>query len=115
MSIMIQSGGFLRNIWGNLGKKVIRDLAILLARHNLPWLFSNLASNTINKFDRKIIGKGAARAAKRLTSLISNEDMNDIIIIIKSLGDLGVLIDGVTKTVKQEMKKRKKVDSLELC
>ena len=41
--------------------------------------------------------------------------MNDIIIIIKSLGDSGVLIDGVTKTAKQEMKKRKKVDSLELC
>ena len=31
--------------------------------------------------------------------------MNDIIKIIKSLEDLGVLIDGVTETVKHEIKK----------
>ena len=32
--------------------------------------------------------------------------MNDIIKIIKSLEDSGVLIDGVTKTVKHEIKKQ---------
>ena len=32
--------------------------------------------------------------------------MNDIIKIIKSLEDSGVLIDGVTETVKHEIKKR---------
>ena len=37
---------------------------------------------------------------------ISNEDMNDIIKIIKSLEDSGVLIDGVTETVKLETKKQ---------
>ena len=37
---------------------------------------------------------------------ISNEDMNDVIKIIKSLEDLGVLIDGVTETVKHEIKKQ---------
>ena len=41
--------------------------------------------------------------------------MNGIIKIIKSLADSGVLIDGVTKTVKDEIKKNKKVDFLELC
>ena len=40
--------------------------------------------------------------------------MNDIIKIIKSLEDLGVLIDGVTETVKDE-KKIKKMNLLELC
>ena len=45
---------------------------------------------------------------------ISNEDMNDIIKIIKSLEDLGVLIDGVTETAKHEIK-NKKADFLELC
>ena len=40
--------------------------------------------------------------------------MNDIIRIIKSLQDSGVLIDGVTETVKDEIKK-KKVDFIELC
>ena len=38
---MIQSGGFLRNMLGNLGKKVMADLAVLLARDNLPALVSN--------------------------------------------------------------------------
>ena len=40
------------------------------------------------------------RAGKGFTLLISNKDMNDIIKIVKSLKDLGVLIDGVTETVK---------------
>ena len=31
--------------------------------------------------------------------------MNDVVKIIKSLEDLGVLIDGVTKTVKHEIEK----------
>ena len=39
--------------------------------------------------------------------------MNDIIKIIKSLKDLGVLIDGVTEIVKHE-KKKKKTGFLEL-
>ena len=34
---------------------------------------------------------------KIFTSFISNEDMNYIMKIIKSLEDLGVLIDGVTE------------------
>ena len=42
------------------------------------------------------------RAGKEFTLFISNKDMNDIIKIIKSLEDSGVLIDGVTETVKQE-------------
>ena len=54
---------------------------------------------------KKISGKVAVRAGKGLILFISNEDMNDIIKIIKSLGDSGVLIDGVTETVKHEIKK----------
>ena len=67
----------------------------------------------MNKFEREISGKGAVRAGKAFTSFISNEDMNDIIKIIKSLHS-GVLIDRVTETVKNEIKNRK-VDFLELC
>ena len=47
---IIQSGGFLRNILGNLGRKVITDLAVPLARDDLPGLVRNLASNAINRF-----------------------------------------------------------------
>ena len=42
---------------------------------------------------------------KRIHFFISNEDMNDINKIIKSLEVLGALIVGVTETVKHEIKK----------
>ena len=74
---------------------------------------SNLTSNAIKTFDRKISGRGALRAEKGFTLFISNEDMNDIIKVIESLEDSGVLIDGVTETVKHEIK-NKKADLLEL-
>ena len=44
------------------------------------------------------------RARNRFILFILNEDMNHIIKSIKSLEDLGVLINGVTKTVKHEIK-----------
>ena len=62
----------------------------------------NAASNAINKVETRISGKRVARAGKEFTSLISNEDMDDIIRIIKLLEGSGVLIDGVTETVKYE-------------
>ena len=46
------------------------------------------------------------RAGKVFSLFILNEDMNYIIKIIKSLEDLGVLIDGVTETVKHEIRKK---------
>ena len=67
----------------NLGKKVITDLAIPFARDNLLELVYNLASNARNKSERKISGKGAVRAAKGFNLYVSNEDMNDIIKIIR--------------------------------
>ena len=73
-----------------------------------------MASNAINKFGRKISGRGAVISGKGFTSFISNEDMNDITKIIKSLEDSGILIDGVTETAKHEIK-NKKADFLELC
>ena len=46
------------------------------------------------------------RARKGFTLFILNKDMNDIIKIIKSLEDLSVLIVGVNKTVKLELKEQ---------
>ena len=46
------------------------------------------------------------RAGKGFTLFISNEDINDIIKIIKSLADSNVLIDGITETAKIEIKKQ---------
>ena len=93
-------------------KKTLTNIAIPLARDNLPGLVSYLTSNVINKFERKISGKGAVRAGKGFTLFILIEDMNYIIKVVKSLEDLVVLIDWATETVKQEVKN--KVDFLVL-
>ena len=69
-----------------------------------------MALNAINKFETKISGKGAMSAGKGFTLFISNEDMNDIIKIVKLLADWNILIDGITETVKHEIKKNKKPD-----
>ena len=107
ISKIIQSGGSFGSWLDNLGKKALTNIAIPLARDNLPGLVSNLIhSSAINKFGRKISGKGAVRAGKGFTLFISNEDMNDIIKDIKPLKDSCVLIDGVTETVKDEIKKQ---------
>ena len=58
-------------------KKAPPSVAIPLARDNLPGLVSNLTLSAINKFDRKISGKG-------FTLFILNEDVDDIINVMKS-------------------------------
>ena len=98
---------------GNVGKKALTNIAISLIRDNLPGLMSNLTSNVINKFETKISRKGAVGVGKWFTLIIWNEDMTDIIKIIKPLENSGVLFDGVTKTVKNEIK-NKGGDFLEL-
>ena len=93
-----------------LGKKVVTDLTIPFAKSNFPGLVSNIASNAasnaINKFEKRISGKGAVRVGKGFTLLISNEDIDDIFKTIKSLEDSNVLINGVTEAVKHEIKKQ---------
>ena len=97
---------------GNLDKKVMTDLTIFLPRGNLPRLVRKLASNAINKFKRKVSGRGVMRVGKGFNLFFSNEDGNDIIKIIKSLEDLDVLIDGITERVKYEIKKtRRRISS----
>ena len=109
-----QLGGSFRSWLSNLGNEALTNVAIPFVRDNLPGLVSNLTSSAINKFDRKISGKGAVRAGKRFTLFISNEDMNDTNKITNSSEDSGVLIDRVTETVKHKIK-NKKADFVELC
>ena len=54
ISRTIQSGGSFGSWLGNLGRRALTNIAIPLARDNLFGLVSNLTSNSINKFDRKI-------------------------------------------------------------
>ena len=53
ISKIIQSGVFFDSWLGNLGKRALTNIAILLARDNLPILVSNLTSNAINNFEKK--------------------------------------------------------------
>ena len=77
---------------GNLGKKALKNIAtadlvtfteeilngklhfLCSTRDSLPELVSNLTSNAIHKFERKISGKGALRG-RGITLFILNEDM----------------------------------------
>ena len=52
MSKIIQSGGSFCYCLGNLGKEALPNIAIPLARDNLPGLVSNLTLSAINKFER---------------------------------------------------------------
>ena len=55
ISKIIQWGGSFGSWLGNLcKKKALTDIAIPLARGNLLGLVSNLASNAINKFKKKL-------------------------------------------------------------
>ena len=64
---IIQSGGSFSSWLANLGKTALTIVAIPLARDNLPALVINLISIAMNKFERKISGKGTVRAGKRFT------------------------------------------------
>ena len=41
------------------------------------------------------------------TLIISNEEMNDILNIVKSLEESGLLIEGISETIKNEAKEQK--------
>ena len=89
---------------GNLGKKALLELAVPLAKNGLPKLATKATLSILDKLERKISGE--KKAGKGFTLFISKEYINDIIKIVKSLEDSGVLIDGVTETVKHEIKKQ---------
>ena len=69
-------------------------------------LVNKATLSILNKFERETSGKRVVRAEKGFNLFILNEDMDDIIRIINSLEDSRVLIDGITETVKNEIKKQ---------
>ena len=107
ISKIIQSSGSFDPWLASSGKKVLKGVAIILDRDDLPGLGSNLSLIAINKFERKISEKGAVRVEKGFTLFILNEGVNDIIKIIKSLEGSNALTDGINETVKHEIKNKK--------
>ena len=90
-----QSGGFLGRLLGPLLKP------------GLP-LIGNVLK-TLAKSILILLGLTAAAAATdaATTLMISNEEMEDFMIIVKSLEDSSLLIKGVCETIKNEAKKQK--------
>ena len=83
---------------------------------DLPELASKWASSVIYKFERKKRGSGegtmATKVRKIFTLCFLNEDVYSNIRIIKSLESSSMLLDGVFKIIKHEIKKTKKLDFL---
>ena len=59
----------------------------------------------MQEYIKKILGSGHNNI--NITLIISNDKINDIIKIIKSLEDSGLLLKGVTETVQNEVKEQK--------
>ena len=100
----IQLGGLLGKTLGKLGKKVLLDLVVPLAKDTLRKLATKATSSVL----KKIAGQGSVRAGRRFTLFTSNEDIYDIIKIVESLEKSGLLIDGASETVKHDIKKQKR-------
>ena len=105
VSKMIQSGGFLGKLLGPLlktGLPLIKNVITPLAKSVLiPLGLTAAASAADAGIHKKILGSG------NTTLIISNKDMEDLIKIVKSLEDSGLLLNGVTESVKNEIKEQK--------
>ena len=106
LSKMIQSGGFLGRLLGSLLKMrlpLIKNLIKPLAESVLILLgLTAAASATDVVIHKKTLG------SRNMTTLImSNDEIGDIINIVKSLAGSGLLLKGVTETVQNEAKEQK--------
>ena len=101
LSKMIQSGGFLGRLLGPLlktGLPLIKNVIKPLAKSVLISLRLTVAASAADAgIHKKILRWGNA------TLIISNNEMEDIK-IIESLEDSGLLLDGATKTIQNEVK-----------
>ena len=98
LSKMIQSGGFLGRLLGPLlktGLPLIKNVIKPLAKIVLiPLGLTAAASAADAGIRKKILGSG-----NTTTLIISNNEIHDIIKIVKSLENSGLLLKGVAETV----------------
>ena len=98
LSKMIKSGGFLGRLLGQLlktGLPLIKNVIKPLAKSVLiPLGLTAAASAADAGIRKKILGSGSTT-----TLIISNDEIHDIIKIVKSLENSSLLLKGVTETV----------------
>ena len=103
---IMQSGGFLGNLLSKLAGPLMK-VALPLAKNVLAPLGLTGAMSAIDgSIQKKIHGSGATKGAG-VKLIIEQEDMNDIMKIIKPLENSGVLLKGVSKTIKNETKEQR--------
>ena len=107
LSKMIQSGGFLGSLLGPLlktglplTKRVIKSLAKSVL---IPLGLTAAASAADAGIHKKILGSGH----NNTTLIISNDEMDDILKIFKSLQNSGVLLKGASETIQHEAKEQR--------
>ena len=101
LSKMIQSGGFLGNSLGKLAGPLMK-VAMPLAKNVLAPLGISAAMSALDgSIKQKMYGSGTT------TLIISNNEMDNILKIVKSLEDSNVLLKGVSETIQHEAKEQR--------
>ena len=101
LSKMIQSGGFLGNLLGKLVGPLMK-VAMPLAKNVLAPLGLSAAMSAIDgSIKKKMLGSGTT------TVIISSDEMDDILKIVKPLENSGVLLKGVSETIQHEAKEQR--------
>ena len=97
---LIQSGGFLGKLLSKIAGPLMK-VAMPLAKNVLAPLGLTAAMSAIDGgIQKKMRGEG-------IKLMIENEDMNDIIKIIKALEKSCILLNGAGKTIENEVKEQK--------
>ena len=98
---MIQLGGFLGNLLRKLAGPLMK-VVVPLAKNVLASLgISAAMCSTDGSIKKKMLGSGMT------TLIISNDEMNDILKIVKSLENSGLLLKGVSETIQHEAKEQR--------
>ena len=106
LSKMIQSGGFLGKLLGPLLKTrspLMKSVKPLAKSVLIPLGLTAAVSAADAGIHKKILGSGH----NNTTLIISNDEMDDILKIVKSLEDSGVLLKGVSETIQHEAKEQR--------
>ena len=98
--IKMEKGGFLRFLVPLLksGLPLLKSIIKPLGMFGV----TAAASATDAAMNKKTLGSG-----NHTTLIISDDDMQDLLKILKSLEDSGLLLDGMAETVKNEVKEEK--------
>ena len=97
---IIQSGGFLGKLLSKLAGPLMKVAMPLAKNVSAPLGLTNAMSAIDGSIQKKIHGSG-------VKLIIEQEDMNDIMKIIKALENSGILLKGVSKTIKNETKEQR--------